>query len=120
MNEILKLISIVTFVIFFGHFSLLLLHNTFRIKRLVKFVKKFQKDGKLSANDFKVLYERYTSFLSYLEFYPDKEDFKILYENSEFDKYVKRSKWILKYCIVVIGITFIILLIAVPLSGELY
>lgn len=119
MDDILKTISILAFLTLFGHFFFLLLHNTFRTKRLVKFVDKFKKEGKLNDADYELLYDRYTSFFHYLEFYPDKEDFRTLYENSEFDDYVRRSKWKLKYCLIVIAISFLVLLIVVPFDQGL-
>lgn len=117
--DILKTISIITFLTLFGHFFFLMFHNTFRIKKLIKFVDKFKKEGKLSDADYELLYNRYTSFFSYLELYPDKEDFKLLYQSPEFDNYVRASKWKLKYCSIVIGISFLILLIVVPINEGL-
>ena len=96
-----------------------MLHNTFRIKKLIKFVDRFKNEGKLSASDYGLLHDRYTGFFHYLEFYPDKEDFKTLYENPEFDEYVRRSKWKLKYCSMVIGISFLVLLMVLPFNEGL-
>lgn len=115
--DILKTISIVVFLILFVHAFLLMFHNTFRIKKLLKYVDLFKKEGKLSDKDFELLYDRYTSFFSYLEFYPDKNDFKTLYENSEFESYVRRSKWKLKYYSIVVGASFLILLIILPFGN---
>lgn len=114
MNDILKTISILVSMILCIHFFLLMFHNTFRIKKLLEYIDKFKKEGKLNDKDFELLYDRYTSFFHYLEFYPDKNDFKTLYENSEFDSYVKRSKWKLKYYSIVIVTSFLILLIFMP------
>lgn len=117
MDDILKIISIVVSMILFLHLFLLLFHNTFRIKKLLKYVDKFKKEGKLNDKDFELLYDRYTSFFYYLEFYPDKNDFKTLYENSEFDTYVRRSKWKLKYYSIVVGTSFLILLTILPFDS---
>jgi hypothetical protein len=111
MDNIVKTASIVVFLILFVHVFLLMLHNAFRIKKLLKYIDKFKNEGKLNENDYQLLYDRYTSFFSYLEFYPDKIDFRTLYENSEFDSYVRRSKWKLKYYSIVAGTAFAILLI---------
>ena len=113
MDEILKTISIVVAIILALHVPLLLFHNTFRIKKLLKYIDKFKKEGKLNDKDFELLYDRYTSFFHHLEFYPDKSDFKTLYENSEFDSYVRRSKWKLKYYSIVVGVSFLVLLIII-------
>jgi len=117
MDDILKTISIVVSLIFFLHFFLLLFHNTFRIKKLLKYIDKFKREGKLNDKDYEILYDRYTSFFHYLEFYPDKNDFKTLYENSDFDTYVRRSKWKLKYYSIVAGASLVILLRILPFDN---
>jgi hypothetical protein len=119
VDDILKTISIIAFLTLVGHFLFLMLHNTFRIKRLIKFVDRFKNEGKLSDSDYRLLYDRYTSVFHYLEFYPDKEDFKTLYENLEFDQYVRKSKRKLKYCSFVIGISFLVLLMVIPFNERL-
>lgn len=117
MSDLLKIISTITFLTLIGHFLFLLTHNQFRIKKLLKYFDKFKKDGRLSDKDFELLQDRYTSFFNYLEFYPDKEDFKTLYENPEFEAYIKASKWKIKYCSIVIGISTLILLIVLPFNN---
>jgi hypothetical protein len=110
MNDSLTVIEIVIAITLFVHFYLLMMHNAFRVKKLLTYIDQFKQEGKLSKNDFELLYNRYTSFFHYLEFYPDKSDFKVLYENTAFDAYVKKSKWKLKYYSIV-SLTLIVILL---------
>lgn len=110
MNDSLTVIEIVIAITLLVHCYLLAIHNVFRIRKLLIYIDQFKEEGKLSKNDFDLLYNRYTSFFHYLEFYPDKSDFKVLYENIAFDAYVKKSKWKLKYYSTV-SLTLIVILL---------
>jgi hypothetical protein len=61
MDNIVKTASIVVFLILFVHVFLLMLHNAFRIIKLLKYIDKFKNEGKLNENDYQLLYDRYFS-----------------------------------------------------------
>src|SRR5688572_30213883 len=100
------------------HFLLLIMTNQWRIKRLVTFVDKFRDDDLLAKKDYEHLHDRYTSFLSYMEFFPDKQDYSLLYENEEFDKFVTRTRKRLKYYAIVTAVCFALLSILVPITQQ--
>ena len=101
------------------HFFLLILTNQWRIKKLVTFVDKFRDEDLLTEKDYEYLHNRYNSFLSYMEFFPDKEDYSSIYENAEFDRFVRTTRRRLKYYAIVTGICFALLSVGIPIANKL-
>lgn len=114
MNQVLEVFKIAVFLTLFSHALFLSMHNELRIKKVLWYLDLFKKNREISDKDYKFLYDRYAGFFNYLEFYPDKEDFKALYQNSDFARYVNRSKWKIKYCAIVIAVSILILILIVP------
>jgi hypothetical protein len=75
----------------------------------VTFIDKFRDEGLLAKKDYEHLYDRYTSFLSYMEFFPNKQEYSLLYENKAFDKFVTRTRKGLTYYVIVTAICFALL-----------
>jgi hypothetical protein len=80
------------------------------------FVNKFKEEEILGKKDYEYLYGRYTSFLSYMEFFPDKDDYQLLYEDKEFNKFVTTNRKRLKYYAVVTAVCFALLAVLLPIS----
>src|SRR6478735_5387489 len=108
MIDVMEFFTLVLTLICFSHFFLLIYTNKRRIKKLVTFVENFGKDNLLTVNEYERLYDRYTSFLSYLEFFPDKDDYRNLYENVEFDQFVRKTRQRLKYYAIVSATCFVL------------
>ena len=100
------------------HSFLLIWTNKWRIRKLVTFVDKFKEEELLGKKDYEYLYDRYTSFLSYMEFFPDKEDYRLLYENKDFYKFVTTTRNRLIYYAIVTVICFALLAVLVPISEQ--
>lgn len=100
------------------HFFLLIFTNKWRVNKLVSFVEKFNEENILAKSDYDYLYDRYTGFLSYMEFFPDKDDYKCLYENKDFDKFVKTTRKRLIYYAIVTASCFALLAVLIPMSNE--
>jgi hypothetical protein len=100
------------------HFFLLIWTNKWRVNKLVLFVEKFNEEKILTESDYDYLYDRYTSFLSYMEFFPDKEGYKLLYENKEFEKFVATTRKRLNYYAIVTAACFALLAILIPISNQ--
>ena len=115
MTVLLPIVMILLMI----HFFLLIWTNQWRIKKLVTFVDKFRDEDLLTKKDYEYLYNRYTSFLSYMEFFPDKEDYKSIYENVEFVRFVQRTRRRLKYYAIVTGTCFALLAIGIPIANKL-
>lgn len=118
MDEFLKTVSIMIFVTLFAHAALLAFHNKFRIKKLLWYLDIFKKENKISDKGYDLLYNRYTGFFHYLEFYPDRDDFKVLYENRDFDTYVRMSRWKIRYCSMVIAVSFLLLVLILLINEQ--
>lgn len=98
------------------HSILLIWTNQWRIQKLIKFVDAFKKQGLLEQPDYDFLHDRYTSFLSYLEFFPDEQDYGQLYKNKEFSQFVTTTRKRLKYYAIVTVICFTLLAVLIPMS----
>lgn len=107
----MEIFVLILTLIWISHFFLLVYTNKNRIRKLVTFVENFRKDNLLTGKDYERLNDRYTSFLSYLEFFPDKDDYKILYENVEFDNFVRKTRQRLKYYAIVSATCFTVLVV---------
>jgi TRAP-type C4-dicarboxylate transport system permease small subunit len=93
------------------HCILLVIMNKVRILKLVKFIDTFYHKDLLSNSDYEFLNSRYRGFFSYLEFYPDRNDFHVLYEDRGFDRFVKQFKKRLTYLAVVTAIGLVLIVI---------
>jgi hypothetical protein len=100
------------------HFFLLIWTNKWRIRKLVTFIDKFKQEELLGKRDYEYLNDRYTNFFRYMEFFPDKEDYRLLYENKDFYKFVTTTKTRLKYYAIVSVICATLLAVLVPISEK--
>ena len=116
MNEVAKIIYILIFLTGVTHFALLIITNKMRIKRLVTYIENFRSANVLTKSDYEYLRDRYTSFMSYMEFFPDRTDYKAMYDNPEFDQFVNKMRRRLKYYAIVSSVTLIILFFILPTS----
>lgn len=109
MNDAMENFILILTLINFSHFFLLIYANKNRIRKLVVFLEDFRRDNLLTEKDYERLHDQYTGFLSYLEFFPDKDDYKALYENNDFDKFVTKTRRKLKYYAIISAVTFALL-----------
>ena len=116
MNEVDKIVFIVIFLTGITHLALLIIANKMRIKRLVTYVENFRSANVLTKSEYEHLRDRYTSFMSYMEFFPDRTDYKAMYDNSEFDQFVNKMRRRLKYYAIVSAVTLTILVFILPTS----
>jgi hypothetical protein len=97
MQLLVSLVPLIIFAIYFIHFCLFIITNKNRINTLLEYVEKFGRENILTSYEYKSLRNRYTHIFRYMEFYPDRNDYKKLYDISEFDDFVKKSRKKLKY-----------------------
>lgn len=83
---------IIVFLLTLSSVGLFILGNKIRIKRLLSFVEKFGLDGTLTRKEYEYLKSRYSNFLGYMEFYPDSKDYSKIYEDKEFNEFVRQTK----------------------------
>lgn len=92
------------------HGGILVYFNMLRVRRTIEYLNDF-KGSILSEVDYKELKDRYTSFFSYLEPYPEYKRYKKIYADDNFHKFVRRGKRIFKYLFIALPSLLIILLI---------
>src|SRR5690348_9581734 len=83
MNEAVKIFSVLIFLTGITHVALFIITNKLRIKRLLTLVENFRNANLLTKSDYQYLRDRYTGFLSHMESFPDKADYKVMYDNPE-------------------------------------
>ncbi|WP_276371743.1 hypothetical protein [Chryseolinea sp. H1M3-3] len=116
MNEVAKIITISIFLTGVTHLALLIITNKIRIKRLVTYVENFRSANVLTKSDYEYLRDRYTSFMGYMESFPDKTYYKVMYDNPEFDQFVHKMRRRLRYYAIVAAVTLIVLIFILPTS----
>ncbi len=109
----MTILSGVILITLMVHLFLFILNNQWRVRKLVIFIDKFRDEDLLAKEDHEILYDRYSSFLSYMEFFPDKQEYRLLYENKEFDSFVTSTRKRLKYYAIVTAICFALLAVLV-------
>jgi len=75
-------------------------------KKLIKYLESFR-GNELTLYEAKKLIELHTNFpFGSFEFYPNEQDYALLYKNQKFASFVKQNKKMTKYFIIVIPILF--------------
>ena len=113
----MELVGVITSFLLIVHGGILVYFNMFRVRKTIEYINDFR-GNILSEADYKDLKNRYTSFFSYLEPYPNDERYKILYTNYSFCKFVNRGKIIFKYLFIALPSLLIILLLMSLISSS--
>ncbi|GAB1444432.1 hypothetical protein MASR2M41_00350 [Flammeovirgaceae bacterium] len=106
--DVLEFLLLAVAIVFVSHFGLFIRTNQVRIGRLVSFVIDFRDRQVLTESEFSDLHGRYSSFLSYMEWFPDKGDYAKLYADIEFDSFVRNTRIKLRYFGIVALLAFTI------------
>jgi len=107
--DVLEFLLLALAIVFVSHFGLFIRTNQVRIGRLSSFVREFRDRQVLTESEFSDLHGRYSGFLSYMEWFPNKEDYPKLYADMEFDNFVRHSRIKLKYFGIVTLLSFVII-----------
>jgi hypothetical protein len=92
MSENLKIFDLLLIVATFVQMALLLVLNKWRGMKLRTFIVDFKKRNLLSDKDYQLLDGRYNGFFRDLEFFPDRADFAMLYEDEIFNRFVTKTE----------------------------
>jgi hypothetical protein len=96
--------------------ALLLILNKLRVMKLRTFIVDFKKRSLLSDKDYQLLDERFNRFFHDLEFFPDRRDFAMLYEDETFRHFVTKTEKRLMILAIGTVISIALTIIFVPMG----
>lgn len=99
--------------------AFLIMYNRYRIKRLTIFVNEFHKIGLLKKKEYELLAGNYRGFFRYLEGYPDRDKYAILYLHNDFRVFSEQSILIFKYLFVAIPSLLFLTILGFIFWGEI-
>lgn len=79
------------------------IYNKYRVRKIIKYLQSFFKEGKLTKLQLESLIRDYTSFLGYTVWFPDQKVYPSIYSSS-FASFRRRSKFILLAAISLIAL----------------
>lgn len=115
MNSLFDLIAI----LFLVHTLTFVFSVKFRVFMILKYCKRFKREGQLNYDEYFSLVERYKSFLGYMESFPDSANFPTIYSDVKFLRFTKRFRILIRYlCFSISIFATILILLEVIYKGN--
>lgn len=119
MSEGFKVFALLIMLSTWVQGAALLIINKWRVMKLRGFIDSFRTRDLLSDKDYQLLSDRYNGIFSPFEFFPDKKDFAVLYEDEVFARFVTKTRMRMKMLAIGFAVSIALTIIFVPMGEEI-